>query len=163
MKNPNMIRIVIFLMSMTLLITLSACSSTQSTVTTSTTPASSQVQSSVTTSPGSQTPAAPSSPIPRLGGGAVVNSDSIITAKIVAIRQQTTGYPWEMDILVQSSVDAGNLPNPTKDKIGQVITVKTDQNLASFKTDQIISAKVKYVGDVPLPAITLCIYNIQAQ
>jgi hypothetical protein len=68
-----------------------------------------------------------------------------------------------MDSLIQSSVDVGNLPNPTKDKVGQVITVKTDEKVDSYKADQIITAKVKYVGDVPLPGITLYIYNIQLQ
>jgi hypothetical protein len=94
------------------------------------------------------------------GGGAIVNSDSIITAKIQAIRPQTTGYPWELDILILDSVSVGSLPNPTKDSIGKVVTVKTDQDIFSFKVNDSVTAKVKYVGDVPKPGITLYVYNI---
>jgi hypothetical protein len=95
-------------------------------------------------------------------GGAVINSDSIITGEIKALRAQTTGYPWQIDVLVESSANVDNLPNPTIDKIGQVITFKTDQDLSAFKAGQAITAKVEYVGDVPLPGISLYIYNIQA-
>jgi hypothetical protein len=101
-------------------------------------------------------------PTPPPGGGAIVQSDSIITAEIKAIRQ-TTGYPWEVDVLVQSSDSVGDLPNPTKDKVGQVITAKADENLSSFKVGQIITGNVKYVGDVPKPGISLYIYNIKAK
>jgi hypothetical protein len=94
------------------------------------------------------------------GGGLIVQSDSLDTGKIAAIRQQTTGYPWEMDLLIQSSTDVGSLPNPTKDSVGKVITVKTDQDLSQFKAGEIITARIKYVGDVPKPGITLYIYNI---
>ena len=134
-----------------------ACSSsTTPTGPAATTPATSPVN---TTSPtGSVTPR-PGGP----GGEAIVNSDSIITAKITAIHKQTTGYPWEVDILVQSSADVGTLPNPTKDKVGQVITTKTDEDLSAFKVNQLIAAKVKYVGDVPLPGITMYLYNIKLQ
>ena len=94
------------------------------------------------------------------GGGAIINSDSVVTAQIQAINKQTSGYPWQLDVLIQSSVDVGTLPNPTKDSMGKVISVKTDQNMTSFKTNDVITARVKYVGDVPLPGITLYIYNI---
>ncbi len=50
----------------------------------------------------------------------------------------------------------------TKDKVGQVITCNTDQDVSSLKVGQVISANVKYVGDVPKPGITLYIYNIKA-
>jgi len=97
------------------------------------------------------------------GGGAVVQSDSIITGQIRAIRPQTTGYPWEVDVLIQSSESVDSLPNPTKDKVGQVITAKTDEALNSFKVGQTITARVKYVGDVPKPGISLYIYRIEAK
>jgi hypothetical protein len=96
-------------------------------------------------------------------GGTIINSDSIVTATIQAIRQQTSGYPWELDILIQDSVNVGSLPNPTKDSVGKVITVETDQNIISLKVNDVITAKVKYVGDVPKPGITLYIYNIELQ
>ena len=102
----------------------------------------------------------------KSGGGVgttVVNSDSIITGEIKAIRKMTSGYPWEVDVMILSSEDSGSLPNPTKDKVGQVITVKTDEDMSSFKSGQKISANVKYVGDVPKPGITLYMYNIKTQ
>jgi hypothetical protein len=102
----------------------------------------------------------PTSPVPGgPGGAAIVNSDSIVTGKIIAIRPQTTGYPWELDVLIQNSVDVGNLPNPTKDNVGKVITVKTDQDMNVYKVNDMVTARVKYVGDVPKPGITLYMYN----
>ena len=92
--------------------------------------------------------------------GEVINSDSFITAEIKALREETTGYPWEVDILVKTSQNVGDLPNPTKDSIGKVITVKTDLNMTKFQARDIISAKVKYTGDVPKPGITLFLYDI---
>ena len=94
------------------------------------------------------------------GGGAIINSDSVVTAQIQAINKQTSGYPWQLDVLIQSSVDVGILPNPTKDSIGKVISVKTDQDMTSFTVNDVVTSRVKYVGDVPLPGITLYIYNI---
>ena len=76
--------------------------------------------------------ASTTSPPPTTGGpsgGSIINSDSIIIAKIQAIRQQASGFPWELDILVQSSTDVGTLPNPTKDSVGKVVTVKTDLDM----------------------------------
>lgn len=94
------------------------------------------------------------------GGTTVVNSDSIVTAKIEAIRKQTSGYPWELSVLIESTTDVDSLPNPTKDSLYKVIIVKTDQDMTSFKVGNVINAKVKYVGDVPKPGITLYMYNI---
>ena len=94
------------------------------------------------------------------GGGAIINSDSVVTAKIQAIRAQTSGYPWELDVLIKNSVDVGTLPNPTKDSVGKVITVKTDQDVSAYKVNDVVTARVKYVGDVPKPGITLYIYDI---
>jgi len=94
------------------------------------------------------------------GGGAVVNSDSVITGQIKSITKESTGFPWQLDVLIDTSTDVGSLPNPTRDSVGKVITVKTDQDMTSFKAGDDITAKVKYVGDVPQPGITLYIYDI---
>jgi len=97
-------------------------------------------------------------------GGALVNSDSIVTAKIQTIQKQITGYPCAVDVLIQSSVDVDSLVNPTKDSIGKVITVKTDQDMTSFKTGDVVTAKVKYTGDVNTPGgVNLYMYNIALQ
>ena len=111
----------------------------------------------------SSSPAVSPSPTvtaPKPGGGAIINSDSVVTAKIQAIRQQTSGYPWELDVLIENSIDVGALPNPTKESVGKVITVKTDQDMTAFKVGDVVNARVKYVGDVPRPGITLYIYDI---
>ncbi len=100
-------------------------------------------------------------PAPGPGGGLVVQSDSLITGQLKAIRQQTTGYPWSVDVLVQTSDNVGSLPNPTADKVGQVITTQTDQDMSAFKVGDSITANVKYVGDVPKPGIILYLYNVK--
>ncbi len=108
--------------------------------------------------------AAATTPVTSPGGsGAVVNSDCIITAEIKAVRAQTTGFPWEVDILVKTSQNVGDLPNPTKDSVGSVITVKTNENMALYKTGDIITGRVKYTGDVPKPGITLELYDVKIQ
>jgi hypothetical protein len=96
------------------------------------------------------------------GGGEVVLSDSIIVGEIRAVRAQSTGYPWEIDILIVNSENVDDLVNPTKDKVGQVVTVKTDQDMTGFTVGQSISARIKYVGDVPKPGIVLYIYDIKS-
>jgi hypothetical protein len=125
------------------LLTFSACSGSTTT-------------SIIKTTPPTTTPS--TSP----GGGSIINSDSIITGTIENIRSQATGYPWEIDVRIASSQNVGDLPNPTADKVGQVVTMKTDENIGSFTIGQSITAKVKYVGDVPKPGITLYIYDIKA-
>ena len=96
------------------------------------------------------------------GGGAVINSDSITTGTIVAIRSNLSpGYPAQIDLEIQTSTNVGSLPNPTKDKIGTVITCNTDQDVSALKVGQVITGNIKYVGDVPKPGITLYISNIK--
>jgi hypothetical protein len=136
------------ILALVLIITASFLTGCNSTATTSTTPP--------TTIPPTTTQPVIGGP----GGGAIINSDSLVTAQIQAINKQASGYPWQLDVLIQSSVDVGTLPNPTKDSVGKVISVKTDQDMTTFKVNDAITAKVKYVGDVPLPGITLYIYNI---
>lgn len=94
-------------------------------------------------------------------GTTVIQSNSLITGEIREIRSQSTGYPWEIDILVQSSANVDDLPNPTADRVGQVVTARTDQDLSSFRVGQKISANVKYTGDVPKPGIVLYIYDMK--
>jgi len=95
------------------------------------------------------------------GGGLVVQSDSIITGKVVAVRSSSSGYPWQIDVLVQSSQNVGALPNPTKDKIGQTVTFQTEENVGSLQAGQAITAHAKYVGDVPRPGIVLYLFSIK--
>ena len=94
---------------------------------------------------------------------AVVNSDSIVTGMIQSVRTLTTGFLWELKLSISSSQNVGDLPNPTGDKVGQVLTLKTDQDLALFTPGQLISANVKYAGDIPQTGIILYASNIQLQ
>ncbi len=103
----------------------------------------------------------PTTTVPGPAGGLVVNSDSMITGTIVAIRSEPTGYPWQIDVQILTTQDVGTLPNPVKDKVGQTVTLRTDQDLSSFKVGQAIQAHVKYVGDVPRPGIVLYIFDIK--
>ncbi len=103
----------------------------------------------------------PTTTAPGPGGGLVVNSDSIISGKIVAIRSESTGYPWQIDVQILTTQDVGTLPNPVKDNVGQTVTLRTDQDMSSFKVGQTIQAHVKYVGDVPKPGIVLYIFDIR--
>jgi hypothetical protein len=95
------------------------------------------------------------------GGGAVINSDSIVTAKIQDITKQSTGYPWKLDVLIQNTENVGTLTNPVKESVGKVVIVVTDQDMTSYKVNDLVTAKIKNVGDVNTPGgISLYIYNI---
>jgi hypothetical protein len=95
------------------------------------------------------------------GSGAVINSDSIVTATIQSITKQSTGYPWKMDVMIQSTTDVNNLPNPVKDSVGSVVTVFTNENMTSFKVGDVVTGQIKYVGDVNIPSgISLYMYTI---
>ena len=66
--------------------------------------------------------------------------------------------------MIESANDVNTLPNPVKDSIGKVITVVTDQDMASFKIDSIIKARIKYTGDVNTPGgINLYMYGIELE
>jgi hypothetical protein len=136
MQMKNILKLFGLLLAIILIFTIFGCTSSSNTSSTSTKP----------------------------GGGAVVNSDSVITAKIQSITRQSTGYPWKLDILIQASSDVDSLTNPTKDSIGKVITVQTDEDISAFKMGDIVTARVKYTGDVNIPGgIKLYIYNIAKQ
>jgi len=94
-------------------------------------------------------------------GGTVVRSDCIINGEIKSISKQMAGYPWKLDIMINSSDNVDDLPNPTIDKVGEVVTMVTDVDLTSIKELQTVTAHVKYAGDVPQPGISLYIYDIK--
>jgi hypothetical protein len=92
--------------------------------------------------------------------GTLVQSDSVITGEIKAIKSMATGYPWEIDVLVTISENVGALRNPTIDKVGQVVQFRTDESTVGLKVGQIIIAHAKLTGDVEV-GTTLYIYNIK--
>jgi hypothetical protein len=143
--------VILILVTLTIvLMMLYSCTSNSSTTTSPTKSVSATTTTSETISITSTGP----------GGGAIVNSDSVITGTINAIRKQSSGYPWEVDVFIKTSENVGDLPNPTADKVGQAVTMKTDQDMTEFSAGEPITARVKYTGDVPKPGITLYIYKI---
>ncbi len=97
------------------------------------------------------------------GGSLVVNSQATITATIIEIESNPTGYPWRIEMQLISAQDVDNLPNPVKTQAGLAVIAYTDQNVDALREGQSISAHVKLTGDVPKPGITLYIYDIKPQ
>jgi hypothetical protein len=110
-KYPILVLTLVLLL-IAVVTSLAGCSKTATT-----TPASSPTSTTTIAT----IPPTTNAPIGGGGGGAIINSDSIVTAQLQALNKQSTGYPWQLDVLIQSSTDVGNLPNPTKDSIGKVI------------------------------------------
>jgi hypothetical protein len=71
------------------------------------------------------------------------------TAKIMNINQQQIGYPWKADVLIQNITEIVGLTNPIQGAQGKVVTVYTNQNLGSFKTNDLITFKVRTVFNLP--------------
>jgi len=92
--------------------------------------------------------------------GSLIQTDGIITGEIKVIKSMPTGYPWQFDVLIQTSQNVGDLKNPVADKVGQVVQFGTDEQIELFKVGQIITAHVKLTGDVEV-GTHLYIYNIK--
>lgn len=74
-------------------------------------------------------------------------NDSIVAAEIVSVKPLTGGFAFEMEIRL---TDSQNLPgsiNMTKDKVGQVLTAKTQDNLVEYKAADLISGNLRFAGD----------------
>lgn len=98
------------------------------------------------------------------GNGAVINSDSIDTVQIVDINPQSTGYPWQLDVVIESTVSVGTLFNPVALNVGDVVSVVTDQDMSTFNANDVVTAKIKYAGDVNIPGgIRLYMYHVAPQ
>ena len=98
------------------------------------------------------------------GNGEVVNSDSIDTVQIIGITAQTTGYPWLLQVVIESTAAVGTLPNPVALSVGDIVTVVTDQDMSTFNVNDIVTAKIKFGGDVNIPGgIRLYMYKAALQ
>jgi serine protease inhibitor len=98
------------------------------------------------------------------GNGAVINSDSVDTVQIVDINAQSTGYPWQMDVVIDSTGNVGTLFNPVALNVGDIVSVVTDQDMSKFNANDVVTAKIKYTGDVNIPGgIRLYMYNAAQQ
>ena len=95
------------------------------------------------------------------GNGAVINSDSIDTVQIVDINAQSTGHPWQLDVVIESTAGVGTLFNPVALNVGDVVSVVADQDMSTFSANDVVTAKIKYTGDVNIPGgIRLYMYNV---
>jgi ABC-type Fe3+-hydroxamate transport system substrate-binding protein len=98
------------------------------------------------------------------GNGEVINSDSIDTVQIVDINAQSTGFPWQLDVVIESTGSVGTLFNPVALNVGDVVSVVTDQDMSTFNANDVVTAKIKYTGDVNIPGgIRLYLYNVAPQ
>ena len=112
----------------------------------------------------SSTTTTATSPVISPGNGAVINSDSIDTVQIVDINAQSTGYPWQLDVVIDSTGSVGTVFNPVALNVGDVVSVVTDQDMSVFQANDVVNAKIKYAGDVNTPGgIRLYMYNVATQ
>jgi hypothetical protein len=72
-----------------------------------------------------------------------IHNDSLVTGKITAVRVSYSGFPWEIDLQIESSQDVSDLANYTRDKIGQIITASTDQDVRLIKAGDYLTAHVQ--------------------
>ena len=109
----------------------------------------------------SSTTTTATSPVISPGNGEVINSDSIDTVQIVDVTAQSTGYPWQLDVVIDSTGNVGILFNPVALNVGDVVSVVTDQDMSMFNANDIVKAKIKYTGDVNIQGgIRLYLYNV---
>jgi hypothetical protein len=98
------------------------------------------------------------------GNGEVINSDSIDTVQIIGITTQTTGYPWLLQVVIESTASVGTLPNPVALSVGDIVNVVTDQDMSTFNVNDVVTAKIKFAGDVNISGgIRLYMYNVVPQ
>ena len=79
-------------------------------------------------------------------GGTIIRSDSIVTAEITSPERDVNGV--EIDVRVISTQNVEDLPNPVADKVNQVVTVRIDGDISSFRVGDKITGHIKYSGDV---------------
>lgn len=86
------------------------------------------------------------SPRPPSGVPAAPN-DSIVTAKVIDVIATTGNFPWELVIEIQSSEDVPGFGNFTKERVGETISVRTQEDISQLEKGQIITAHVRLQGD----------------
>jgi hypothetical protein len=89
------------------------------------------------------------------------SGDSIISGELKGLRKHSSGYSYQIDFLVESSKDVGTLPNPTKDKVGKVITAETNENLRELEVGEDFTANVKLVYDAAKTGTIFYVYNVK--
>ncbi len=97
-------------------------------------------------------------------GGATTIADSIVTAQIINIAAQSTGYPWTLVLVIESASNVGTLLNPVADSIGGMVTVVTDQDMSTFNVNDTITANITIAANANGSlGINLYMYNAALQ
>ena len=91
-------------------------------------------------------PPEPPSPPPPTPVPAAPN-DSIVTAEVITIKRLTDNMVWELIIEVEDSQDVPGYLNATRQKIGQQMAVRSDEDVSRLKVGQVITAHVRLEGD----------------
>lgn len=77
-----------------------------------------------------------------------IPNDSLVKAKVVKItKTDEKNFPIVSDMEIMNSEDVHDMPNFTKDKIGQTIKVCFRQEDAPKLTDSIDNVHVEFSGD----------------
>jgi len=84
---------------------------------------------------------------PPPSGVPAAPNDSIVTAKVLDIIRLEGEMPWELVVEIQSSEDVPGFNNATKAKVGETITVSTNEDASKLEKDQVITARVQLKGD----------------
>ena len=96
--------------------------------------------------------------------GATTVADSIVTAQIISITAQSTGYPWTLVLVIESTSNVGTLLNPVAYSLGDMVTVVTDQDMSKFKNNDTVTANITINGNVNASGgIGLYMYNVALQ
>jgi hypothetical protein len=74
-------------------------------------------------------------------------NNSIVTAKVISVQEGEGAISWVMTIEIRSSQNVPDYPNDTSDKLGQLLLVRTMDDLSQLKAGQIITAHVRFEGD----------------
>ena len=86
-------------------------------------------------------PPQPPAPVPA------APNDSIVIAKVIALQGPNNNTQWELTIEVEDSQDVPGYLNATRQKIGQQMVVRTDEEVSRLKGGEIITAHVRLEGD----------------
>ena len=98
------------------------------------------------------------------GGGATTIADSVVTAQIINIAAQSTGYPWTLVLVIESTSNVGTLLNPVADSIGGIVTVVTYQDMSTFNVNDTITARITIAANANGSlGINLYMYNAALQ
>lgn len=77
-----------------------------------------------------------------------IPNDSLVKAKVIKItKTDERNFPIVSDMEIMNSDDVNDMPNFTKDKIGQTIKVCFRQEDESKLTDSVYNVHVEFSGD----------------